>query len=346
MSGDSPCPAPYAVRGPTRSLDLRGNMMIFDRIYGDFKITDPLALELIKCPSFERLKNISQVGIPSKYYNIKGCCSRFDHSVGVYIFLNRLGANQSEQIAGLLHDVSHLAFSHLADWVLGDQTKEDAQDKRHQTFIEKSEIAGVLGRAGLTVDEICDYHRYALLEKEIPDICADRIDYALREAGPAIINATLPYMAAAPDGVVFSDITAAKIFANHFLERQESHWGGYEAVTRYAIMSELLKLAIANGDLAKTDFDATDEAVLNKITSTGRNEYLGVLDILSENDLGHLSKSKMAIVKKFRYVDPTILVRDKQTRLSDIDADFKAHLETAREKNRQGVFPGKLSKQY
>ena len=318
-------------------------MTISDRVYGGHEISDPLALELISCPSFQRLKHIAQVGIPSRYYYLNDCCSRFDHSVGVYIFLNRLGANRSEQIAGLLHDVSHLAFSHVADWVLGDRSKEDAQDKRHRTFVERSEIADILDRAGLTVDEICDYHRYALLEKEIPDICADRIDYALRESKPAIIKATLPYMIAAPDGVVFIDIAAAKIFATNFLERQERHWGGYEAMTRYAIMSELLKLALMNGDLAEVDFDATDDLILDKLTATGKKEYSGILNILQQKNLEYLPRSEKAIVKKFRYVDPKVLAGGKPERLSAIDADFKKRLEEARALNARGVRPGIIS---
>jgi len=50
--------------------------------------------------------------------------TRFDHSVGVMLLIRKLGAGSSpasallkEQVAALLHDVSHTAFSHVIDYV-------------------------------------------------------------------------------------------------------------------------------------------------------------------------------------------------------------------------------------
>lgn len=72
----------------------------------------------------QRLKGISQFRIPDKYY-FKDNYSRFEHSIGVMVLLGKLGASQEEQIAGLLHDVSHKAFSHVYDWVVVDYSGSD-----------------------------------------------------------------------------------------------------------------------------------------------------------------------------------------------------------------------------
>ena len=42
----------------------------------------------------------------------------FEHSLGVYLLLRRLGADRREQVAGLLHDISHTAFSHAVDFLI------------------------------------------------------------------------------------------------------------------------------------------------------------------------------------------------------------------------------------
>jgi HD superfamily phosphohydrolase len=53
--------------------------------------------------------------------------TRFDHSAGVMLRIRRLGGSLWEQLAGLLHDVLHTAFSHLIDYVL-----EVAEEDYHE----------------------------------------------------------------------------------------------------------------------------------------------------------------------------------------------------------------------
>ncbi|MCH8317407.1 MAG: hypothetical protein IIA88_02745 [Bacteroidetes bacterium] len=64
-------------------------MKIIDRIYGEEEITEPILIELIESPALQRLKNISQLGMPQEY-NYKKVFSRYEHSVGVLILLRRL----------------------------------------------------------------------------------------------------------------------------------------------------------------------------------------------------------------------------------------------------------------
>jgi hypothetical protein len=108
-------------------------MKINDKIYEKVEIEEPVLLELLKSSSVLRLKNISQFGVPDKYYHFKNY-SRYEHSIGVMILLRKLGATLEEQIAGLLHDVSVLAFSHVIDWVFanGRDGVEDYHDSIHE----------------------------------------------------------------------------------------------------------------------------------------------------------------------------------------------------------------------
>lgn len=58
-------------------------MLYKDRIYGEAKIEEPVILELINCPSLQRLKDIDSTGylepfIPGSIRN------RFDHSVNIF----------------------------------------------------------------------------------------------------------------------------------------------------------------------------------------------------------------------------------------------------------------------
>jgi uncharacterized protein len=153
-------------------------MKIQDRVYGEGEIKETVILELMQSRAMQRLKGIAQYGVPDPYYHLNNY-SRFEHSVGVMLLLRKLGVGLEEQIAGLLHDVSHTAFSHVVDWVLGDGKTENFQDEQHEKTLKRSDVPEILRRYGLAVETVTDYHRFGLLERELPDLCADRLDYAL-----------------------------------------------------------------------------------------------------------------------------------------------------------------------
>lgn len=316
-------------------------MTIKDTVYSEFEITSPIILELIKTKAFQRLKGISQFGIPNKYYHLRGY-SRYEHSIGVYILLNILGACEKEQIAGLLHDISHTAFSHLIDWVIGDRAKEDYQDKRHMSVLEQKEIADILRTYGFLPEEIADYRIFSLLESDAPNLCADRIDYALRESSPGITTLCLPQLTVYDGRIVFSTIKSALVFAENFLQRQLHHWAGYEAVTRYVLFSNMIKDALSNNVITLEDLLQTDDFVIQRITRTKENKYIEVLKLLEKKKVDFLIRSKKPTKKKFRYVDPDILVHGKLIRLSHINNDFRKMVEHAKKLNEKGQYAGTL----
>src|SRR3989344_8653454 len=164
-------------------------MKYTDQVYGKTEITDPVILELISCPALQRLKDIDQAGyLPiwkiSDHHINEYDHSRFAHSVGVYLLLRNYGAPLEEQIAGLIHDVSHSAFSHCIDYVLdtGSEKEHNHQDNVFDEFVRKSEIPKILKKYNFGLEYILDDKNFPLKEKDLPDLCADRIDYSLRTA--------------------------------------------------------------------------------------------------------------------------------------------------------------------
>jgi hypothetical protein len=152
-------------------------MQYTDRVYGASEIVEPVILELIACPTLQRLKEIDQAGYLEPYFP-GASHSRFEHSVGVYLLLKNYGAPLDEQIAGLIHDVSHSAFSHCIDYVLaeGDIEKQGHQDNVFDDFVRKSEIPSILEKYGFDISRVLDDANFPLKEKDLPDLCADRID--------------------------------------------------------------------------------------------------------------------------------------------------------------------------
>jgi len=219
-------------------------MKIKDSVYGVEEVNEPVLVELIKSQPMQRLKSVSQMGIPDKYHSIKNF-SRYEHSVGVMILLKKLGANEKEQIAGLLHDISHTAFSHLIDWVIGKVGgDENFQDEQHKNFMNSKTLSKVLRKYKFNPEEIFNYKRFGLLERPIPMLCADRVDYSLREFPKQEARFCINNLLVLDNKIVFKNKKAAKLFALNYLSIQENHWGGFEAIARYFIFANLFILGV------------------------------------------------------------------------------------------------------
>ena len=318
-------------------------MTINDKIYGRAKITEPVLLELLESPSILRLKNISQFGIPDKYYHFENY-NRYEHSVGVMILLRELGATLEEQVAGILHDVSVLAFSHIADWVFGagDMGIENYHDEIHEKFVKKTEIPKILDKYDFVLNRILNEECFSLLEKEAPDLCADRVDYALREfkywLNPKIVDSCLEGLVNYNGEIVFSSEKTAFDFATNYLELQTQHWGSFQSITRYHLFSKALKIALDKKILSESDFYKNEEFVLGKLEKIQDNDVEKILKVLKDKELkGFISSSGKRIVKKFRYTNPKVISGNKLTRLSELNLNFKEVIEKHRRISRKGI---------
>lgn len=150
-----------------------------DRIFGEVEINEPVILDLIESPSMQRMKGIDQHGYFEPYF--PGMTfKRFEHSVGVFILLKKFGASLEEQIAGLIHDVSHTVFSHVGDYIYGFEMNQGFQDNCFGEFVKNSEIPKILEKYGIDYKYIINEKNFPLKERGLPDLCADRIDYFLR----------------------------------------------------------------------------------------------------------------------------------------------------------------------
>ena len=100
--------------------------IIKDIIHGFFEVSE-LALKIIDTPEFQRLRRIKQTS--SSYLVFPSLChTRLEHSLGVYFLTGRIldtlnrdldeRTRELVKIAGLCHDIGHMAFSHTFDYFI------------------------------------------------------------------------------------------------------------------------------------------------------------------------------------------------------------------------------------
>lgn len=149
-----------------------------DIIYGNVEM--PAVFEdLLNTEALKRLDGIHHSGAIF-LVNPDLSHSRLEHSIGVMLLIRMLGGSELEQIAGLLHDVSHTAFSHVGDYVF-ENSEENYHELVYADVLLASEVPAVLLKHGYHIDEVLK-GRFDILEQPLPDLCADRLDYTLRDA--------------------------------------------------------------------------------------------------------------------------------------------------------------------
>lgn len=311
-------------------------MIINDHVYGKVDITAPILIELINSSALQRLKGIAQFGVPDKYYHKKNYY-RFEHSLGVMILLKKLGTSEKEQIAGLIHDVSHTAFSHVVDWVIGSNKNEDFQDKQHALFLKKSDINKILIKYHLDLKDYLSNDNFSLLDLPIPELCADRIDYAIREMPLLTARYLFKSLRTFQNQIFFNNKKAALLFAKQFLKLHTLHWGAWETVVRYRLFAEAIKIAIKNSTITMKDLWNNDSFVVKKLEKSKNQQIINLLKILKTKTLKQLALGQITVQKKFRFVDPLYLKRDKLVRLSASSKIFNNLITNSRENNNLGV---------
>lgn len=316
-------------------------MQYIDRIYGEFSIEDPVILELLKSPTLTRLKNISQAGyfevfFPGSYH------TRFEHSVGDYFLLKKYNAPLEEQIAGLIHDVSHSAFSHCIDYI---GTKENQKNQGHQdsifeTFVKNSEIPKILEKHSIDIEYILDDSHFPLKETQIPDLCTDRMDYSLRagvmhnEIGKKEMQYFLENITATDDKWIFKNYESALWFAKFFSKISDVYFSGIESAVMLSTVGAYVKHGLEKNYITMDDIYTTDTAVLNKMKPFHETDSeLQLLfermnnTVAFENNPNDFTSH---VFCKSRAVDPLFLSGTEIKRVSEANEEWKEKMEASK----------------
>jgi len=254
-------------------------MIYTDKVYGKYKISEPVILDLINSTAIQRLKYVNQDGYPPLFVKLpiktgKYQNSRYAHSIGVYLLLRKYNASLEEQIAGLIHDVSHAAFSHCIDYVLntGSEKEHTHQDNHFEEFVKKTQIPKILNRYGIKLESILDDKNFPLKEKKLPDLCADRIDYSLRDSlifqeisKDQIRNFLSNLVATENNEWVFKNSTVALEYAKLFRKYNRIYLSGIASAIMFRAVGDCLKYALKKHYINYHDLYTTDNLVLQKI---------------------------------------------------------------------------------
>ena len=305
-----------------------------DRLFGKIKINEPVILDLINSHNLQRLKGIDQAGYFEIYFpNTK--YTRFEHSIGCYVLLKKFNAPIAEQIAGLIHDVSHSAFSHCIDYALqtGSEIEHDHQDNVFSQYILDSSIPKILKKYNFNIDYILNEKNFPLQETQLPDMCADRIDYSLRglivygEISQKKAQSFLENLIVKNNKWVFKDLDAALEYSKLFYYLNKKYYSGVQTAAMFRTVGDYIKYALEKKYITYNNIYTTDQYVMDKINVNLKSDknleklWRRMNDNKSFEE--NINNYDARVFCKSRIIDPLAIYKNEIKRLSFFKPSWK-----------------------
>ncbi len=319
-------------------------MVLEDMLYGSMEV-EPILGDLVNSRLLQRLKGVHQAGaayLVCPKWNV----TRYEHSIGVMLLIRRLGGSLKEQAAGLLHDVSHTAFSHVSDYVFKNE-KEDYHEQLFHKQIAESDIPAILKKHQIDVNEIVgNIEKWPLLEQPAPHLCADRIDYTLRDLytyrfiSLQEAHHFLEQLIVKDGKIVVQSLAAAEWFIEAYNKETIEFFMEPRNVYANWKISEALRLALECNVINEWDLLAEDDQLLKKLNKSGDEQIRRLLAETSPGvcvkeatgEYDHYRKNKVRIVDPLVDVGGTFVPVSKRSKKA---ADL---ISKAREKAEKGIY--------
>ncbi|MEK4738740.1 MULTISPECIES: HD domain-containing protein [Bacillus] len=319
-------------------------MIISDVIYGEFKV-DKVLEELILSKPVQRLKGVHQAGA-SYLMNEKWNVTRFDHSVGAMLLIKKLGGSVEEQIAGLLHDVSHTAFSHVIDYVF-DNENESYHEEIFSAVVKNSEIPAILSKHGYNYEDILlDDSKWTLLERSAPELCADRVDYTLRDMytyGYVSLEEAqnfLEDLIAVNGKMVLQNIEIAEWFTKTYYKEVIDFFMKPINIYGNDMLAKTLKLALHKKIIHPDDFLFEDHELITKLQLCKDQEVDALLRKVHPSIEVKEDRNEYDLHQKnkVRLIDPPLLREGEVVRSSVVSEKIRQMSDIAYEKAIRGMY--------
>jgi HD superfamily phosphohydrolase len=232
----------------------------------------------------------------------------------------------------------------VIDFVLENESEAFHEEIFEETLLT-SEIPVILKKHGYSMDTVLK-RGFPLLEQPLPLLCADRIDYTLRDLyrydyiTKNEVEAFLPSLYVKDNVICIKGIQHAEWFVQAYYKEVQDFFMNPLNVYGYDKLIKLLQEALQAEVINKEDFLLQDEEVLEKIRQSNRKELLkryeeiGKYVKLAEND----KEYDIHLNGKPRLIDPTVLEKGSLAAASEISLAVKDMNERARERALKGSF--------
>ena len=298
--------------------------------------------EYIETPAMLRLDGISMFpgGDHTKILKIKNFNSRLKHSIGVALIVWNFTKDKKQTLAGLFHDISTPAFSHIVDFMNGDYLNQESTEDLTKYMIENSkEIMELLNRDGIKVEEVCDYHMYPIADNDTPMLSADRLEYTFSDGLEieGIFDLDKVNRAYKDLSVLKNEKNEIEIgfnnleIAEEFIYNANKLWllisGGNEINFIMQFWTDYLRNSMNNGYIQEKDlYEMSEFEIIEKIKKQADDKMINILEKFQNSiEIGRSNtevkdKYCVSIKAKKRYINPLVNINGKSNRTTQVSS--------------------------
>jgi hypothetical protein len=210
-------------------------------------------------------------------------------------------------------------------------------------------VAAVLKKYRLDIDKIADLNQWPLLDRPLPNICADRLQYALLDSltigrlDQSSAQKFINDIGIIDNQFVFKSRELAKDFAELTFWMNQNYWHADWGSYSFHLMKEILQFSLDNRIIAENDLLTDDETIDKKLQACDNQILKGLLSKLSnfkKENVIQDNKNYDFIKKttKMRVVDPLVKISGELKRVTVIFPDFKKKFDEEKQRVSQTIY--------
>ncbi|HWI48287.1 MAG TPA: hypothetical protein VNU45_08715, partial [Rummeliibacillus sp.] len=211
----------------------------------------------------------------------------------------------------------------------------------------KSEIPSILSKYGYNYQQILfEDSKWNLLERPAPELCADRVDYTLRDMfqygqiGIEEIQLFLENIIILNGKIYLKNIETAEWFVHTYYKEVIDFFMNPLNIYAYDFLAKAIKLALNKNIITMDTLLGTDAIVMNQLRSNQDEEIQAIVKHVHRNVIVKEDKNNYDLHRrnKLRIVDPSVLFGDELIRASKLSESIKEMGKVAKKKAEEGMF--------
>ena len=175
-----------------------------------------------------------------------------------------------------------------------------------------------------------DDKQFPILEQPAPRLCADRLDYFLRDsielalATSADIKYVLDHLILANNRIVTDDLAAARWLGTTYIAADDASWANFREVAIYEVTARAIRRGLDIGVLTEADIWGTDRPAWRKLQANRDEQLQYWLRLVSAETefVWDEERPTFLVSTKLRTIDPDVLELGDLVPLSELDPSF------------------------